>query len=135
MDAAGLEALLKSAGQDLNRSIGALEKQIRENSQSLLDFRAEDVFYQSQGRISAYYLLFKALSHDYKDIIVQHQIYPAWIKMLKAMEDGAGLDPWIIRNEPLNHPFFPNHLNYLAYYSLKALAQMQLMIARLGAAE
>ncbi|MDR1026274.1 MAG: DUF2333 family protein [Lactobacillus sp.] len=126
-----LSSLIKSAYSDLNKSVNELEKHIRENSGKTFDSKADDVFFYHQGKIYSYYMLFKALSYDYKDIIVAHQIYPSWVKMLKSMEDGANIAPLIIRNEQLNSSIYPNHLHYLSYYNLRASKQMQSISAKL----
>lgn len=127
-----LVALLKSAAIDLNKSTTDLEAQIREHASSGFDFKADDVFYYNQGKIYAYYLLFEAISYDYKDIIVSYNLYPEWIKMLKALEHGTKLNSWLIRNGDLNSVFAANHLQYLAFYSLKASHQMQSLILLLN---
>ena len=120
-----LSYLLKVAAIDLHKSTSDLETQIREHSSSTLDFKADDIFYYNQGKIYSYFLLFKSLSYDYKDTIVNSNLYPAWIKMLKALEDGSKLNPWIVKNGNLDSAFSSNHLNYLAFYSLKSANQMQ----------
>ena len=44
----------------------------------MIDTKADDVFYYGQGKAYAYYLLFKALGHDYKNIIVKKDAYGIW---------------------------------------------------------
>jgi len=126
-----LAYLLQITEADLAKSITTLENQIRENATSWIDFKADDAFYYAQGKTHSYYLIFKALGYDYKDIIVARNLYPAWIKMLKALEDGSALAPWMVRNGELNAAFSANHLNYLAFYNLKAAHQMHQLAEQL----
>lgn len=116
-----LSLFLKRAQTDLwKNTIQKLEQSIRENSQDIIDNNADNIFYYSQGKIYAYYLLFKALGQDYKDIIVKHNAYADWTSMLKAMEQASQIDPSIVRNGEPDSLTAPNHLSSLGFYILKA---------------
>lgn len=111
---------LTKARRDLNLSQKTLEDHIREHSSDWIDTRSDNVFYYNQGKLYGYYLLFKAIGTDYKDIIVNANQYQNWTKMLSAMKEGSTLDPSIVRNGELDSLTAPNHLGYLSYYTLKA---------------
>lgn len=115
-----LAFFLKAVNKDLQKSIAALENQIREYSSNWIDSKEDDVFYYNQGKIYAYYLLLGALGHDYKDIIVNSELYQDWTHTIKALENGSGINPLIVRNGGFNSVTCPNHLNYLAFYALKS---------------
>lgn len=116
-----LSLFLKRAQTDLWKNVSQkLEQSIRENSHDLIDTKADDVFYYAQGKVYAYYLLFKALGQDYKDIIVKHNAYANWTAMLKALEQASQIDPSIVRNGELDSFSAPNHLAALGFYVLKA---------------
>ena len=115
-----LQYILKRINLGLKKSVTALDSQIREENTSWFDFKADDTFYYNQGKAYAYYLLVKALGHDYKDILVEKNIYVIWTKALKALEDASALDIFYIRNSELDSITAPNHLAYLAYYMEKA---------------
>ena len=116
-----LALILKKISFDLGKNgIFPLERQIREENTSWIDLRADDVFYHSQGKAYAYFLLLKALGYDYKEIILSRDLYPLWTRMLGALETASGIRPLIIRNGSLTGILAPNHLNYLAFYMLKA---------------
>ena len=102
------------------KSIHALDTQIREESSSLLDNKADNIFYYQQGKAYAYYLLLKALGNDYKDIIVATDQYRNWISIIKALEEASLIQPLIIRNGELSSLTAPNHLSYLNMYISKA---------------
>lgn len=110
---------------NLRRSVFALETHIREESHDWFDTRADDVFYYQQGKIYAYYLLLKALGHDYQDIIVSAGQYQNWTKLLNALEEAAAIAPAIVRNGELNSLTAPNHLSYLELYTVKAQVLMK----------
>jgi len=115
-----LEYILQKTKLNLAQSSNQLSATIRENSSSFVDFSADDIFYYNQGKIYAYYLLLKALGHDYKDIIVKYGQYQNWIATIKALEEAIKIQPLIIRNGMLNSISVPNHLSYLNAYILKA---------------
>lgn len=128
-----LAFLLKRAQSDLwKNAVRRLERQIRENSADLLDSQADDVFYYEQGKAYAYYLLFKALGHDYKNIIVKQDTYGTWTSMLKALENAAQINPAVVRNGKLDSFGAPNHLAALGFYVLKAQTQMSRIIDKLN---
>lgn len=77
---------LQRMSKDLWLSNEKLEAHIREHSSDWVDNRSDDLFYYQQGKIYGYYLLMKALSYDYKDIILANDIYQPWTQMVKALK-------------------------------------------------
>lgn len=117
---ADLAFILSRINKGLSKSVENIDTQIREESTSWTDFRADNIFYYNQGKAYAYYLLLKALGNDYKDILVNKNAYILWTRSLKALQDGAVLDAVYIRNAELSSSTAPNHLQYLAYFLIKA---------------
>ena len=115
-----LAYILNKSRINLAKSTAALDTQIREESSSWFDSKADNVFYYQQGKAYAYFLLFKALGHDYKDIIVEADQYRNWISVIKALEEAASIQPLIVRNGELSSLTAPNHLSYLNMYISKA---------------
>lgn len=126
-----LAYLLNKTRINLRKSSTLLEDHIREESSSWWDNKADDVFYYQQGKAYAYYLLFKALGYDYKEIIVRADQYRNWTSLLKALEDASSLQPAIVRNGELNSLTAPNHLGYLNMYINKARSLMAQIIKSL----
>ena len=120
-----LATMLKQISFDINKKgILPLEAQIREESSSFTDFKADNVFFYAQGKAYGYYLMLQALAHDYKDIIVNQDLYPLWTQMLSSLETAATIRPLLVRNGELDDTFSPNHLSYLSFYMLKAQKTM-----------
>ena len=120
-----LATMLKKISFDINKKgILPLEAQIREESSSFTDFKADNVFFYAQGKAYGYYLMLQSLAHDYKDIIVSHDLYPLWTQMLSSLETAATIRPLLVRNGELDDTFAPNHLSYLSFYMLKAQKTM-----------
>ena len=123
-----LAYILSGIKKDMAKSDRRLETQIREYSSSFYDGKADDVFYYQQGQMYSYFLLLKALSHDFKSTIVDNGIYQSWTSLLKSLEDAAHLSPLIIRNAELGASFSPNHLAIIGYYNRKAMLAIQSML-------
>jgi len=115
-----LSFMLRKIKQTLQQSANQLNASIRENSSTLFDFKADDIFYYNQGKLYAYSMLVKALGYDYKQMIVDYNQYSNWISLTKTLETACQIDPWIIRNASLSSSFAPNHLAYLNNSILKA---------------
>lgn len=115
-----LAYILKKINISLKQSSNQLTVAIRENSSSLFDFKADDVFYYNQGKLYAYSMLVKALSYDYKQIIINYNLYQNWISLSKTLEQACNIQPSIVRNAELSSSWAPNHLAYLNADTIKA---------------
>ena len=114
------QIFLRRVSYDLSKTSRDLSEHIRENSGNWFDFRASNVFFYHKGKLYAYFIILSALGEDYQDIIVGNNLYESWTYLLKALEQGSSLSPWIIRNGSLNSVNAPNHLLYQAFYALNA---------------
>ena len=124
-----LSYILTIIQKDLTKSSHHLNNQIREHSSDFYDNKADEIFYFEQGKLYSYYLLLKALGVDYKEIILQHNIYQPWTVLLNTLKNASALDPVMVRNGELDSLTAPNHLASLGYFNYKAIAVLQDMIA------
>lgn len=113
--------ILKKINRDISSSLKKTEAHIREESSSFADFKADNLFYYNQGKMYAYYLIMKALSNDYKELIIEANSYQAWTQSIKSLENGVLLSPLFVRNGELNSIMTPNHLQYIAFYMVKTI--------------
>ena len=120
-----LSYILNTIQKDLTKSSRRLSNQIREHSTDFYDGKADDVFYYEQGKLYSYYLLLKALGVDYKDVIVQHNIYQPWTVLLNTLENASKLSPMVVRNGGLDSLTAPTHLAVLGYFNYRAIAVLQ----------
>lgn len=115
-----LADIISKIQKDLNKASESLEKQINEESQSWFDTSSDDVFYNSQGKAYSYLMILKALSQDYKEVILANNLYQDWTKAIRALENAVDINPQMVRNGELNSSFASNHLISLGYYIAKA---------------
>ena len=111
-DYVNMRGLIKAVKRDLYKTAEKLETQIAEHSSDWTDFRADDLFYYSQGKIYAYMLLDSGQ-------------YENWTRVTRALEDGSALSPLAVRNGELNSGMAANHLVALGYYMLRAAGLLE----------
>ena len=126
-----LSLILYVIKKDLNKNMLQTEKHIRENSSSFFDFKSDDVFYFSVGKLYAYEQILNALGIDFKPVLIKYDIYSNWVSMTKALENATKLAPMIIRNAQTSSSFAPNHLVAVNYYNAKALNSLNAIINKL----
>ncbi len=110
---------------DIGSSSAAIDRHVREFSGGLVDTRADDLFYGVKGRLYAYYLLLRDLAVDYRKVLDERQLAPAWELMLASFRTAAELDPWVIVNGAPDGQFLPSHLAVEGFYLLRARTQLR----------
>ncbi len=120
-----LLATLDRMAFDIGSSSAALEKRLDEHSGSLLDFKADDLFYGVKGQVYAYYLLLRELETDFENVIGERQLGAAWGQMLGSMRAVAELDPWVVINGSPDGLVLPSHLAAQGFYLLRARTQLR----------
>ena len=131
-DAQSLKAILQKIEQDLISCATQTETHIREHSSDFFDFNADSIFFYEQGKLYGYYLLLKSATLDYKNILLQYEIYPSWTTLLRTLQDASEINPFIIRNANRESSFAPNHLIGLDNYTLKAAYTIQKIIKNIS---
>lgn len=117
-----LKILLKKIGNRLQKLTIESEEYQQENSDSIFDGKADDIFYRHKGYAFAMWQISKALCRDYKDIIVKNDLYEDWIRLSSSLQKAAEFSPFIIRNGKANSIFSPNHLMMQNYYLLRSIS-------------
>ena len=92
-----LQATLERIGSDLGSQSAGLDHAIATGGW-LIDFQADDMFYQTKGRLYGYYQLLAAFGEDFRRVIADRELGPAWTQMLASMRHAAELDPLVIVN-------------------------------------
>lgn len=130
-DARNFATILSAINRDLAQLINTISAQIREHSTDWFDFKADDTFYYAYGKLYAYLQITKALSNDFKDTLVQYEIYSQWTSLISLLEQAITIKPAIVRNSTLNSVFAPNHLAYLSNQAAQAGNYLNVIIYQL----
>ncbi|MBE6452407.1 MAG: DUF2333 family protein [Alphaproteobacteria bacterium] len=125
-----LQQLFKTIATHLYTVSLSLEDHIRENN-GLIDFRSDNIFYQTQGLLYGYYTILKGINIDYKNIIIDYNLYTPITIVQKALENGISLSPLIIKNSSPQTSIGANHLFSIGFYTLKASYLLQQISSKL----
>ncbi|PWR20237.1 DUF2333 family protein [Zavarzinia aquatilis] len=119
-----LQAVINRIALDVGSLSAALDKQIRENEGSLLDFTCDDLFYRVKGTAYAYYLILKALRSDFAPIIEERHLGPLWDSAVDGFAEVGSLSPLIVWNGGVDGQLMPNHLVSEGFFLLRARSQL-----------
>jgi hypothetical protein len=120
-----LMATLDRMASDLGSQSAVLDDEVREHSSDFIDTNADDVFYATKGKLYGYYLLLKALSDDFSDVIKEKGLQKNWAQMLDTFREGATLSPLVVVNARPDALFMPSHLAAQGFYLLRARTQLR----------
>ena len=109
----GLENLIE-------RQLNILNQHALEHNSELLDFKADNVFYQTEGYIYTIHYILQGIAKDYQDIIVETNQYENLTAALSFLETASKLNPISIKNASPQDTYEANHLLYLGYYLARA---------------
>ena len=115
-----LDELLKLIDALLEKQISKINTYTREHSSEFLDFKADDLFYKTQGIAYAAHYILTGISKDYQNQIVAAEQYENITSALKSLADAVKLNPLFIKSSSANDSHGANHLIYLAYYLSQA---------------
>lgn len=118
---ADFETYLTRLSGALRRLIQKNDSRIIEHSSSLLDTKADDVFYMTRGYAFASWQIALAIGFDFKKLIVQYDVYNEWTYLLSSLQKAAEFKPLYVRNGKLGGIFGANHLLVQNYYLERAL--------------
>lgn len=120
-----LLATVERIALDLGSISAVLERQVAEHSADLIDFQADDLFYNVKGQTYAYFLLLRALKEDFAVVLNERQLSGVYAQMLDSLREDASLSPWIVTNGAPDG-FFPNsHLAAQGFYLMRARTQLR----------
>jgi hypothetical protein len=119
-----LQATLDRISADLGSSSAVIDHHLKEGG-FLIDFEADDIFYQTKGRIYAYYQILKAFSDDFRQVISERELTKAWDQMLESMRRAAELDPLVVTNGDPDSQLLPSHLAAQGFYLLRGRTQLK----------
>lgn len=120
-----LLATLERMNADLGSASAVIEHHVAATGGALIDFRADDIFYNTKGRLYGYALLLRALGHDFADVLRERDLTAVWNEMIQTFLDAVALEPWVISNGSPDAMVVPNHLLAQGFYLLRARTQLR----------
>lgn len=119
-----LQATLERISADLGSSSAVIDNHIDDGG-FLIDFDADDIFYQTKGRIYAYYLVLVGFREDFGQIIEEKELGKAWDQMLLSLRRAVELEPLVVTNGDPDGQLLPSHLASQGFYLLRARTQLK----------
>lgn len=119
-----LQATLERLSADLGSASAVIDHHIDAGSW-FIDFDADDIFYQTKGRLYAYYQILAAFRQDFAPVIQERELDKAWDQMLGSMRHAAELDPMVVVNGDPQGQLLPSHLASQGFYLLRARTQLK----------
>lgn len=125
--AADLNALLLKMSQNLQNLTIRNEIQQREKAGHWWDTSSDDMFYFARGYAYALWQISQAAAVDFKDVILEHNLYSEWTYLVTSLKKAAEFKPRTIRNGAADSLFTPNHLLAQNYYLQRAMVAAEKM--------
>ena len=102
-----------------------IDQHIHDTGGAWIDFKADDIFYNTKGRLYGYALVLRALGHDFKNVLAERDMQVVWSQMIDTFFAAAALEPWVISNGSPDGAILPNHLLAQGFYLLRARTQLR----------
>lgn len=118
-----LMATIERIAADLGSQSAVLDDEVRDHSGDFIDRNADDVFYNTKGKLYGYYILLKALGEDFAPVIKEKNLGTSWAQMLDTFREAAELTPVVVINGRPDATFQPSHLASQGFYLLRARTQ------------
>lgn len=116
---------LDRISDDLGAASAALSGRVDQEATILLDFGADDLFYNTKGKLYAYYLILRELERDFEEVLRGRGLGVSWQEMLHSARLGATLYPWVVTNGHLDSQAVPNHLAAQGFLLLRLRTKLE----------
>jgi hypothetical protein len=93
-----LGATLDRLALSLGNASNALDQQADLGQKQWIDFKADDVFYDTRGQAYAAALILSSLRTDYSDLIAARQLNKLWDDMQQDLKELVQVDPLVVTN-------------------------------------
>src|SRR5512132_2884881 len=110
---------------DLGSSSAVIDQHLRDNAGFPISFSADDIFYQTKGRLYAYFMLLKALGQDFDRVLKERNLDTVWAQMLESAQEAAEQQPWVVLNGGPSSQFVPSHLASQGFFLLRLRTQLR----------
>jgi len=120
-----LLATLDRFAADMGSASAVIDNHITDSAGLWIDTKADDIFYNTKGRLYAYYVVLTALGEDFQAIIKERNLQQPWDEMLASLRKAIEISPWVVVNGEPDAQFMPNHLLAQGFYLLRARTQLR----------
>jgi hypothetical protein len=119
-----LAATVERIAADLGSQSAMIDAHLARESGWVINTRADDVFYQTKGRLYAYYLLLRELGRDFERVIQERNLGTVWSQALDSLREAAMVRPAVVLDGAPEGAIFTNHLAAQGFQLLRALVKL-----------
>ncbi len=120
-----LLATLDRIALDIGSSSAVIDQHVSDKSGFPIHRQVDDVFYTVKGQLYGYYMILNALGDDFETIIAERNLQKPYKEMLRSLELGISLEPWVVINGSPDSQMIPCHLCGQGFYLLRARTQLR----------
>ena len=120
-----LQNTLDRIANDIGASSAILAQRVDDDAGAWFDTTADDVFYETKGRLYGYHVLLREMRTDFAEILDGRGLQSSWDEMLASLRAAATLHPWIVMNGDPSGLASPNHLANQGFFLLRARTQLR----------
>lgn len=95
------------------------------NDRALFALGAASLYYETKGKLYAYYLIMRGLEKDFSGVIAEKQMEGVWKQAMKTLEQGMSLQAFFVINAAPDAFILPSHLSAQGFYLMRARTQVQ----------
>ena len=120
-NAEDLDILLRQINKNLQKITLRNEAHQREQATGWPDTSSDDLFYFGKGYAFALWQIINTAGFDFKDVILERNLYTEWTYLSNSLKKAAELKPFIVRNGTAESLTVPNHLIMQNFYLQRAM--------------
>lgn len=124
-----LNAALDRMALSLGAASAMLDEHVVAHQGEFWDRKADDLFYDVQGRSYAAYMILLGLQTDYAELIQQRQLGNVWGELMASLEEVIRMDPLVVLNGKTGSTLVKNHLAEQGFALLRARTQLRELTA------
>lgn len=93
------------------------------------DISANQIFYETKGKLYAYAMIVRAMGEDFKPVIEREGLSHIWNRMVTSLDHAAALHPFFVTESEPGSLFLPSHTAELGFFTLRAKTQIRDVMA------
>lgn len=113
------DLILAKISRSLRKLSQKSDMYVQEYASDWFDTQADDLFHHHRGYAFGLWQIAEALGFDFKNIILQKDLYNEWTYLISSLKKAAEFNPWLVRNEKADS-MSANHLIVQNYYLQRA---------------
>ncbi|AVM75400.1 DUF2333 family protein [Magnetospirillum gryphiswaldense] len=131
-DRATLAKLLALIGTDMDAAADRLDAHLAQGHWTLFDAGADDLYFDTKGRLYAQSMILRELGWDFAQILAAADLGEQWQAMLAALNRAAALQPALVLAGDEDSALLPNHLTNQGFRLLQARSRLAGLAAALA---